>query len=1173
MDFRLLGSLEVVGGDGRVVRLAKRQHRVVLAALVLRAGEVVPADALIDAVWPEQPPAGARQALHSHIAHLRRALEPDRGPGSRSGRIVTEQPGYRLLVEAGELDVDRFEAAAAEGRRALAEGRTAAGAELLAGALAEWRGPALAELRDEPFAEVDARRLDQARIDVVEARLGADVDLGRVGAIAELEALVAEHPYRERSWELLLLALYRSGRQTEALRRSHEVRRVLVDAGVEPGPGLQDLEARILAHDPGLAERRRGLDAVQVALPLLGPPHDLPLVGRRAELDRLTDLWASGTRAPATLALLRGEPGVGKTRLGLQALHDAASRGALVLRGRCSLQPLVPYEPFAAALAQLIDQAGPTALDELGRHGPHLARVLPDVEHRFPAPATERDPGVARHRAYQAAVELLRRAGVGRNVVIGIDDLQWAEPATLELLTHLVRAELPGLLLVATVRSTEVGDDHPLQLVVEQLRRDAPVIDLTLAGLSEPEVAQLIRRSRGAEPPPELTAAVHDGTAGNPLFVREVLRTIDGWEPGDPLPFPESVRTLARERLAGLPVEVRELVEAAAVAGSRLDLPLLADLSGRTVVQVVDDLEPARRSGLLTRRSGGDLVFTHDITRSAVAGNLTAARLAELHRAVGEALVRTRADLDPVLDRLARHFARAAVDGDADRAVEFAERAGRRAISLLAYTEAARRFQEGIDALDGAGREDADARLRLVLGRQLADRRAGTASTDLQDAFEALALARRVGTPAQIASAVIGVTDRAWRDEGRGAAVIDALGDALADLDAGPAGPAGEGDTAPGAVRPTDPAAVATVASELAAVTAAMDRHGRAVELVARVEGLLDDIHDDELFVGAATSVINVLLNESPLDDRLALAAAARRRAERSGSKASLMNVLGVQRALLWERGDMAGAQQAGAAYEALVEELRMPRYLAGRAQRRALLAHLRGEYAEAERWAEEMVRIQPHREYVEAYVILLFALRADQGRLGEVLPLLDSLEVDHLAPWRGPKALCLVEVGRDEDARRHLEPYWEQLDELDRHAAWLAATCIAGFATAWVGDPEPARRMLDQLEPEADRIAVVGTGVVCLGSVCRALGPLALVTGDLDAAETWVRRSLEVHRAIGAAPLAVEDQLALASVLDARGGRTNRSAADERRTSALADAGRIGLRSLAVTRAAGAGR
>ncbi len=355
MDFRLLGSLEA-SIDGQPIRLAKRQQRAVLTALLLRPSTLVPVDRLFEALWPDGAPAGARESLHSHIARLRRALEPDRPSGEPPRRLLTERPGYRLVVEPDELDAARFESAAASGRNALAAGRAEAGIDLLRQAMDEWRGPALAKFRDEPFAEQEAMRLDLARIDVLEARLGAEVGLGRTEVIGELEALVVEQPFRERLWEYLLVSLYRAGRQAEAIRRGEEVRAVLAEAGLEPTRSLRNLEAAIFGQDPSLltidghdagsqpivAEVTDALSRLTVTLPAPSAPHDLLLVGRDRELARFDEIHGQGPDAPPSLVVLNGEPGAGKTRLALELLHRAERDGTVVLAGRCSPSPSCP---------------------------------------------------------------------------------------------------------------------------------------------------------------------------------------------------------------------------------------------------------------------------------------------------------------------------------------------------------------------------------------------------------------------------------------------------------------------------------------------------------------------------------------------------------------------------------------------------------------------------------------------------------------------------------------------------------------------------------------------------------------------------------------------------------------------------------------------------------------
>jgi DNA-binding SARP family transcriptional activator len=252
VDFRLLGPLEVVR-DGRPVSLGGRKPRALLAILLLHANEVVPADRLIDALWGESPPGTAANTLQAHVSQLRKALA-GRTSAASDGRILTQSPGYVMRLDAQELDVGRFEHLVAHGRRALAAGDVEVAARLLREALGLWRGPALAEFAYEPFAEHEIARLEELRLVALEERIEADLAAGtHPELVPELEQLTAEHPLRERLRGQLILALYRAGRQADALRVYQETRRTLVEElGIDPSPALQQLERAILVHDPAL---------------------------------------------------------------------------------------------------------------------------------------------------------------------------------------------------------------------------------------------------------------------------------------------------------------------------------------------------------------------------------------------------------------------------------------------------------------------------------------------------------------------------------------------------------------------------------------------------------------------------------------------------------------------------------------------------------------------------------------------------------------------------------------------------------------------------------------------------------------------------------------------------------------------------------------------------------
>jgi len=324
MDFRLLGPLDVVD-HGRSVQVGHGKRRSLLVLLLLHPNEVISAERLIDALWGERPPATAAKSLHVYVSQLRRELGRD-AVSANGGVLVTRGNGYAACVGPEDIDSQRFERMLADGLRALETGDPRRASAKLTDAIAMWRGPALADLAYEPFAQREIARLEELRLVAVEGRIDADLELGRhAELVGELEGLVREHPLRERLRAQLMLALYRCGRQAEALGVYRDARVLLVsELGLEPGPPLRELEAKILDHSPELAPPSgRGLP--RRSAPTRAPPaeREPEARSRRLPFRLLAVVCGAVLLGAVTLAAL-AEQG-GKDRAARLAVLDLAS--------------------------------------------------------------------------------------------------------------------------------------------------------------------------------------------------------------------------------------------------------------------------------------------------------------------------------------------------------------------------------------------------------------------------------------------------------------------------------------------------------------------------------------------------------------------------------------------------------------------------------------------------------------------------------------------------------------------------------------------------------------------------------------------------------------------------------------------------------------------------------
>jgi DNA-binding SARP family transcriptional activator len=332
MKLRILGSLEIVA-DGRSLPCSAPSQRALLAILLLRANHMASIWSLIDELWVETRPAKPEFALRMAVSRLRRLLA-EGDPTGQCARLITRPGGYLLQVAPDQVDAHRFEHLVEDGRRALAEGAAELAAQRLDAALALWRGPALASVPASPLVVAESARLEAARVAALETRIEADLACGRhLELLSELEALVAAQPLQEwvrRQW---MLALYRAGRQADALEAYRDLRQRLVEGlGIEPGPALQQLERQILTADPALMTLSHNPARPAGAVAPLAPPRQLPhasatFTDRQLELTELCRVLTAPRQAGSTvIAAIHGSAGVGKSALAIRAAHEAAEQ-------------------------------------------------------------------------------------------------------------------------------------------------------------------------------------------------------------------------------------------------------------------------------------------------------------------------------------------------------------------------------------------------------------------------------------------------------------------------------------------------------------------------------------------------------------------------------------------------------------------------------------------------------------------------------------------------------------------------------------------------------------------------------------------------------------------------------------------------------------------------------
>jgi DNA-binding SARP family transcriptional activator/tetratricopeptide (TPR) repeat protein len=755
MEFRILGPLEAWDADARC-GLGPPRQRALLARLLLDAGRVVAVDRLVDDLWGEDVPETAPKMVQIFVSQLRKALPP--------GTLATHAPGYVLQLDGHTLDLHRFRDLRREGVAALdTDPRHAA--DRLRAALDLWRGEALAEF-SEPFAIVERPAFDEAHLACVEDRVRADLACGRHAELAEeLAPLAARHPLRERLHEQWMLALYRSGRQGEALAVYQSFHRQLDEQlGIEPSAMLRELQLRILRQDPALNGA-----APRAAPPLPGRPHArraVAPVGREREVGVLQDALDGALDGRRTTVFVTGEAGIGKTTLVDALLDRARERGALTALGGCAEHHGSPeaYLPVFDAVGRLArGDDGEEVERMLVARAPTWLVQMPWLAARAEPGLEARALGTTPDRMLREMVDLLEGLAAHRPTVLVLEDLHWSDLSTIDLVTALARRFDPGrLLLAVTYRPADArAAGHPLHRTARELRLRGHAVELPLAPLTEDAVRAYLQERSVGDASDRIVGTLRARTRGNPLFLEKV---VDTWQAGDDDAdvllerIPETLGELVEAQLLTLADAERDVLETASVVGVDGSAAAIAAGCERTTEDVEAVLEGLAERGAFVESldeerwpdgtHGLRYRFLHDLCQEVLYAGITPARRSRLHRRIGARLEGAYGErADEIAAQLASHF----VHGrDPVRAVHHLQRAAEQAFARAAPRDALVQIDRGIEllaALPEDVRDRAELGLRSLEGPALAGIR-GFHDEGAERAFErARALSERHGPP------------------------------------------------------------------------------------------------------------------------------------------------------------------------------------------------------------------------------------------------------------------------------------------------------------------------------------------------------------------------------------------------------------------------------------------
>ena len=1146
--FRAERAGQVVPESAWERRTAKR----LVALLATEPGHRMHREQIEDLLWHDRNGGAAYESFRKALQVARRALEPELPAKGASSYLQVTEEVVSLVSDHVWIDVDHFEGLAQQAR---GTADTAA----YEAALAAYSGDLLPAERYHDWA---ARRRDA----LVRLRLQLLLDLAGLlerrgtyaGAIERLRQVLEREPAEEAAHRRLMRLYALSGNRHLALRQYRTCGQILHrELDTQPGPETQALYEQILAgglrpiDSAGPAAEEGGRGRLPAAI------HRLPstsLIGRERSVDLLLAELHRATEGHGGTMLVSGEAGVGKSRLVAEVARQAAKRGALALWGVCyEREGVLPYGPFVGALDDYLMSGPPSARGALAVEYPELGRLIPSLRRGPPPEAVPATTEAERTRLFAAVVRLLTELSTLRPLLLVADDLHAADPATIQLLSHLAQsAPHRSWLVVGAYREEDVPDHSEFRQAAGRIVREGLCQHVDLLRLARPDCDRLVRSLlEGGTVEPGVLERLYRLSLGNPLFTQELVRAmqaggtlalVDGrWRAAAQTVarVPRGVRDLVGMRVDRMEGEARQTLNLAAVAGMESSFAVLREASELPEGALLDALDRALEGGILEERAAG-YAFRHPLFRSALYERITQPRRSYLHTAVATALERIGPE---EVEALAYHYARSR---DRDKALEYLERAGERAYAGYANEVAEGHYREAIALLPEVGRRlddvhlrERQAGLRLRLGEVLTSE--GRYDEALPE-LEWSAQAYQAGGNRELLAATTAQLGQVHFLRGTAEEGVSRVRPLLDQLEEG------DGVGVP-------PASIAALHLALAQLYSATGRFAEELAAAERAGALAGD--EDTLLAEAAVRRALALLQLCRPEDAQRVLEEILPLAEQLGNLEVLQRVL----ALLAATCDELGTFRRGRAYRqralAVAERTGNPALIASSLSNLGGIVQVLGHWTEARSYFERSVEIYrslPSSSYYAAYPLAGLSslswhagdLEAGWAYADEALAIAERVG-NLMAASFAHASLAELELlaGQPEAACGRLESFLSRPGVGDAH---FVTDLLPGLARAHLaqGDWERA----DELSARSVSSARTNNNHQALSAGLRVRGMVLTRQGRWEEAQRSFEEALAVARAM---PLPRDEAHALYEYgrMDALQGRTEQER--ERLQAALA--------------------